>query len=204
MESPESGGGMVGRIQRILLQPKSEFTAIDSEPATVQGLITGWAVPLAAIAPVCHLIGGQVFGYGIMGLRHAGLPIAPAVILAVVSYGLALLSVFILSLLIDALAPSFGGVRDRVQATKAAVYSSVAAWLAGIFQLLPALAILGIVGLYSLYLLYVALPILMKAPQDRAIGYIVVIILLAIVMSFVVSGIVGAISASMFMSAALI
>ena len=60
-----------------------------------------------------------------------------------------------------------------------AAYSFTAAWLAGIFNIVPQLAILGLVGLYSFYLLYLGLPRLMKSPEDQSIGYIGVTIVRA-------------------------
>ncbi|HEV8613124.1 MAG TPA: YIP1 family protein, partial [Gemmatimonadales bacterium] len=96
----------------------------------------------------------------------------------------------VLALIIDALAPSFGGQKNPIQALKVAVYSSTAAWLAGIFAIIPSLGVLGILGLYSLYLLYLGLPILMKAPQDKAIGYTLVVVIVGIVI-FVVIGVVA-------------
>lgn len=49
---------------------------------------------------------------------------------------------------------------------------------------------LGIVGLYGLYLLHVGIPILMKSPQEKSIGYTVAVVIAAIVI-FVVIGIVS-------------
>ena len=54
-----------------------------------------------------------------------------------------------------------------------------AAWLAGVFVILPALSILSILGLYSFYLYYLGLPKLMKAPADKALVYTIVSILLS-------------------------
>ena len=85
------------------------------------------------------------------------------------------------------LAPTFDGKRSLIQGLKVAAYSSTAAWVAAIFALIPALSILSIAGLYSLYLLYLGLPVLMKAPKEKAVGYTVVVILAAIVI-FVVIG----------------
>jgi hypothetical protein len=45
-------------------------------------------------------------------------------------------------------------VSDETAAMKLAVYSPTAAWLAGVFAILPPLAILGILGLYSLYIFW--------------------------------------------------
>lgn len=45
--------------------------------------------------------------------------------------------VYILALIIDALAPTFNGVRNQIQAFKVAAYSFTASALAGVFQILP-------------------------------------------------------------------
>ena len=70
--------------------------------------------------------------------------------------------------------------------------------MAGIFGIIPALGWLGILGLYSLYLLYVGLPILMKAPEDKAVGYTVVVIIAAIVLFLVVGLVAGTFMAGTF------
>ncbi|MFW9777128.1 YIP1 family protein, partial [Brucella melitensis] len=84
--------------------------------------------------------------------------------------------VYVLALVINALAPTFGGTQNQGQALKVAVYASTAAMLGGVFSLLPALAILGLVAaLYSLYLLYLGLPLLMRSPAARAVPYTAVV-----------------------------
>ncbi|WP_125968461.1 Yip1 family protein [Sphingomonas koreensis] len=190
----ETSSNLIERIKNILLKPKEEWERIDAEPATVGGLMTGWVVPLAAIGPVAGLIGGLVFGYGGM----FGITIRPSVTMAVtgavISYLLALLCAWLFSKIIDALAPSFGGQKNPVQAMKVAAYSGTAAYLAGVFQIIPALGILGLLGLYSLYLLYLGLPRLMKAPADKAMGYTIVTVVVAIVLFFVVSIVTGALT----------
>ncbi|RSY80952.1 YIP1 family protein [Sphingomonas koreensis] len=190
----ETSSNLIERIKNILLKPKEEWERIDAEPATVGGLMTGWVVPLAAIGPVAGLIGGLVFGYGGM----FGITIRPSVTMAVtgavISYLLALLCAWLFSKIIDALAPSFGGQKNPVQAMKVAAYSGTAAYLAGVFQIIPALGILGLLGLYSLYLLYLGLPRLMKAPADKAMGYTIVTVVVAIVLFLVVSVVTGALT----------
>ncbi len=106
---------------------------------------------------------------------------------------LALAGTFVLALIIDGLAPTFGGQKNQVQALKVAAYSSTASWVAGIFMILPTLGWLGILGLYSLYLLYLGLPRVMKAPQDKAMGYTVIVIVCAIVLYVVIGAITVAV-----------
>lgn len=187
---------MIDRTRRLLTQPQDEWRSIDAEPMSSAGIYQGWVLPLAAIGPVATLIGSLVFGYSAFGVTYRP-TIVGALGTAAVSYVLSLVSVFVLALIIDALAPSFGGTRNQSQALKVSAFSMTAAWLAAIFGLVPLLGMLSIVGLYSLYLLFVGLPILMRAPADKALGYTVVSILAAAVL-FIMVGLVGGAVSSLF------
>jgi hypothetical protein len=196
--SPERQA-LIARVKNILTRPKAEWLVIDAEPATVNGLYTGYACILAAIPAVATLIGGQVFGHGAFGVTYRP-PLIGALATTVVSYVLSLVMVYVLALIIDALAPSFDGSKDRLKALKVAIYASTAGWVAGVFMILPALAVLGVLGgLYSLYLLYLGLPALMKAPQAKALGYTAVTIVVAIVLSIAVSAVAAAVGGLAFL-----
>ncbi|MEH0196015.1 Yip1 family protein [Caulobacter sp. CCNWLY153] len=185
---------LVGRVKRLLLTPSPEWERIDTEPATIKGLYVGYICILAAIPAVAGLVGSLVFGHGIPGVATIRPSPVGAIVGAVVGYGLSLLSVFVLGLIIDALAPSFDGQKNRLQAFKVAAYSGTAGWVAGIFGLFPPLAIIGgLAGLYGLYLLYTGLPRVMKAPKEKAIGYTIVTVLCAIVLYVIVGFITGAV-----------
>jgi hypothetical protein len=142
-----------------------------------------YIAPLAAIGPLAAIIGWSVFGIGVPSVGRYRMPLGSALASGVARYVLALVGVFVLALIIDALAPSFSGQKSRTQALKVAAYASTAAWCAGIFALVPPLAFLGILGLYSLYLLYSGLPVLIKVPQDKAMSYtlVVAIVLFALI-----------------------
>lgn len=186
VEGGSAATGLVARVKGVLLSPSSEWERIAREPATVGGLFTGYVCILAAIPAVAGLIGGQVFGVGLPGLSvkpGLGLGVASAV----VGYVGALLMTFILGLVIDALAPSFGAAKNRVQAFKVAAYSGTAGWVAGVLQIVPALGLVVLLAsLYGGWLLYLGLPRVMKAPAEKATGYAVVTILAAIVVSIVI------------------
>ena len=180
---------LVSRVKGILLSPRSEWAAIDTEPATVGGLYTGYIIPLAAIPAIAGFIGSSVIGSSLLGKWPMGWGLERAII----QFVLALAATYVLALIIDALAPSFGGQKSQIQALKVAAYSSTASWVAGIFTILPMLAILGLLGLYSLYLLYLGLPTLMKAPQEKAMGYTVVAVICAIVLYIVIGAVTVAV-----------
>ena len=50
----------------------------------------------------------------------------------IVNYAVSLPMVYVMALIVDALAPSFGGQKDRLQALKVIAYSSTAVWVAAI------------------------------------------------------------------------
>jgi len=183
---------LMDRAKNILLQPTKEWPVIDTEQTTIAGLYTGYIIPLAAIGPLASLIGWSVFGLRLPFVGSMKIPISFGIRNAVIVYVLGLVGVFVLGLIIDALAPTFAGQKNQIQALKVAAYSYTAAWVGGIFNLIPSLAILGLlVSFYSLYLLYLGLPVLMKAPQDKAVGYTVVVIIVAIVLYLIIGVVVA-------------
>jgi len=180
---------LVSRVKGILLSPKSEWATIDTEAASVSSLYTGYVMILAAISPICAFIGLSIIGTNILGTAWKS-PMGPGLTYAISTYVMALVGIYVIALIIDALAPTFGGQKSQMQALKVAAYSATAAWVGGVFALLPALGIIALLlSLYSLYLLYLGLPVLMKAPKEKAVGYTIVVVICMIVV-FVVAGIV--------------
>jgi|CXWL01.1.fsa_nt_gi hypothetical protein len=179
--------GLIARVKNIILTPSAEWDVIEKEPAEIAGLYKSYIMILAAIGPVAGMIKGVVFGYSVLGITYRP-GIMQAAVTAITSYIITLVGVFILALVIDALAPSFGATKNRIQAFKVAAYSSTAVWLARTLELLPGLGtLILLLGVYSLYLLYLGLPRLMKSPADKAMGYTAVTVVAAIVVAFVSS-----------------
>src|SRR5580700_7433705 len=185
---------IVDRVKNICLTPNTEWPIIADEPATTADLITGYVVPLAAIGAVAGFIGRSVIGTTtFLGTYRTSL--ATGLVLAVFAFVMAIVGVFVISLIIDALAPSFGGEKNSIRALKVAVYSYTPAWVAGVLNILPLLGVLVVLAaLYGLYLLYLGLPRLMKCPPDKAIGYTVVVVICAIVINLVIVAVGGAIA----------
>ncbi|MEQ8935237.1 MAG: Yip1 family protein [Amphiplicatus sp.] len=177
---------LIGRVQRLLMSPKTEWDAIDGEAVDTQKLITGYVAPLAAIPAIAGLIGTTVFGISFLGETYRT-PIMSALVLAVVQFALAIAMVFVVAFIIDMLAPQFGAQKSNSQALKVAAYWPTAIWVSGIFSIIPMLGILSLIGLiYSLYLLFIGLPKLMKPAPDKATTYTIVTIVAAIVASLII------------------
>ena len=187
---------LIERVKGILLSPKTEWEKIATETTDVKSLYVGYAMILAAIPAICGFIGSTLIGVSlpIVGTIRTG--VGAALVQLVLGYVLGLAVIYVVSLIVTALAPTFDGQKDPIQALKLVVYSSTPVWLAGIFSLVPLLGVLGILaGLYGLYLLYIGLTPLMKNPQDKSIGYtaliIVCYIVLAIIMGVIVAAVAG-------------
>jgi hypothetical protein len=185
---------LITRARALLLSPRTEWPVIATESTAPRDLYLGYVVWLAALPAVAGFLKSAVFGYGLpfMGTTFR-VPIGVALSSAVVGYLLSLISVFLLALIADTLAPTFGGTRDRQQALKLAAYSCTAGWVGGACVIIPGigwlLALAG--GIYSIYLLYLGLPVLMKCAADRAVGYTAVIVIAAIVIYWII-GLVAA------------
>ena len=178
---------LVDRVKKILLTPNKEWPVISAEPHTVAGLYTGYVMILAAIPAIASFIGFSIVGYSGFGATYR-IPMAAGVANMILGYAMTLGGVYVMALVIDGLAPNFGGEKSFMQALKVAAFFPTASWVAGIFSIIPALAILSVLGsLYSLYLLYTGLAPLMKVPEDKSIAYTAVVVLVAIVLMVVIS-----------------
>ncbi len=90
---------LVDRIKGILLQPKSEWSKIESEPGDAGYLLSNYVAILAAIPPICTFIGASIIGIG--GYRVG---IGMGLVYAVVLYVLMLIGLFVVGHIIDFLA----------------------------------------------------------------------------------------------------
>jgi hypothetical protein len=178
---------IVDRIKNICLTPATEWPVIASESTSIGTLISGYAAPLAAIGAIAGFIGTSMIGSLLVGRMG----VVAALGLAIWTFIGAIISVSIVGFVINVLAPTFGGQQDSARAMRVAVYSFTPAWIAALFNILPFLGILGLIGaFYGMYLLYLGLPVVMKSPKDKAAGYTVVTIVVAIV-AYVIVGAVG-------------
>lgn len=181
---------LTDRAKAMILTPKEEWAKIALETTPQGDILKSYVIPLAAIGPVASLIGGQVFGYGAFGFSYRP-PLVASLVSAIIGFVLSILGVFVMALIADALAPKFEGQSNKLAAFKLVAYSYTAAWLVGIFGLIPSLAFFGLLGIYSFYLLYTGVMPIMKVPEAKAGGYLAVTILCAIVLYAVVGVVVG-------------
>jgi hypothetical protein len=179
---------LVDRAKNMILSPTREWEVIKTETLSTGEMIGGYAAILALIPAAAGFIGKSLIGVPLLGK----IPIVPGFLWAILTYVMSLVSLWIMAVIIDALAPSFGATKDMSGSMKVSVFSMTAAWVAGIFSIIPLLGILGILGLYSLYLLYVGMKVVKAPPADKLVGYYVITLVVAIVVYVVITFVVSA------------
>ena len=162
---------LVDRIKGMLVEPRREWVTVAAEPATAQSLYTGWIMILAAVGPIALLLAMHSIQF------------------AVAQYVLSLITTFVLAVIVDALAPTFGGTKDFVASLKLVAYSYTAAWLSGVFLLLGTLGYLLtlVATVYAFYTFVLGAPVLGKSSAEKAIPFTLVVVLCAIVLAFLTS-----------------
>lgn len=178
---------LIERIRNVLLSPRTEWPVIAQEQTSVAALYTGYIMILAAIPAVCRFVGHTAFSPLGIGVNF---------LMMILTYAFALGMVFVVALIIDALAPAFGAQKSQLQALKTVAYASTASWVAGVFLIIPFVGwIIALAGsIYSLVQLYFALPHTMKSPPEKTGGYFVVVLVIVSVLSWLIGAIVTAIT----------
>jgi hypothetical protein len=178
---------------RLALKPGTEFPIIASERESIEAVVTRWVAPLLLVMLATKVLSAWIFGLDIDATVHGrtaslNVPfqLTEAILLALPLLVQSIVMVFVTALVIDALAPWFGGTRDLVQAVRTAAYVATPAWLVGIigpawemgvFRVQPPRGITMFVGaIWGIWLLLRALPPMMKVSNGKSWSYTAVIV----------------------------
>jgi hypothetical protein len=180
-DTKEHAVNVIERATNIILKPAETWAVIEQESGDLQQLYVPYMLVLAAIPAVAGFIGMSIFGIGGFGFSMR-IPVLSGLGMMVSQYVMTLVMVFVWGWLVNALASTFNGQPNLMNAVKLAVYASTPSMVAGVLHAIPGLGMLALLGgLYSLYVLYLGLPILMKNPQEKTIPYIAVSAVVGIV-----------------------
>ncbi|HEY7992119.1 MAG TPA: Yip1 family protein [Stellaceae bacterium] len=183
---------IVSRAKNMIMSPAAEWPVVASESYTVGSLYQGYIIQLAAIPPVATLIGTLLF-------RHIGF--GGALLIAIVTYILGLIGVYVVAFIAGKLAPMFGGNDSTEAGLKLVAFGSTAGWVGGVFHIIPALGILSLLAaIYGIYLFYTGVTPVMNVPSGRVIGYLIALIVAVIVVYIVIFALVGAIAGAGMMA----
>ena len=178
---------IIERARAIIVNPSPTWVTIEQENTAWQGLYMPYLATLALVPALASFIGWSVLGVGGIGTT-VQLPLLTGLGLMFAQYAVTLVMVAVWGWIISMCATSFGGQASVKRGVQLSVYASTPAMLVGVFSAVPALSLLALVGaLYALYLVYLGLPILMKCPPQRALGYVAVAAVGGIFSSLVIS-----------------
>jgi Yip1 domain len=172
------------RAAILLVNPFSGWTGIEKEPGDAIFLLSGYVALFALIPALANFIGASVIGVIVPGGDVVREPVFDGLLSAVLGYAATFVQVLLVALMIDVLAPRFGGQRSFTRALNVTVYSFTPLWLAGIFLLLPGLRFLSFTALYGVYLLTKGLPVVMKSPAESAKRYATAVTVFAAALIF--------------------
>lgn len=154
---------LANRVIELMTNPKKTWDTIRSEPDQGKELILGYVLLLALIPTVFGFVGNLLFGEGFLY----------SLVYAILLLGVFLGSLFVLGLLVNTMAPSFGTVRNENAAFKLVAYVSTPVWVAGFLTLIPQLTMLAMLAGfgYAGYLFYLGCQALMETPEEKALKF---------------------------------
>jgi hypothetical protein len=178
---------LIDRVKNVLLTPKTEWDAINAETAVPGSLFTTYVLPLALVAAAGQLLGGLALS--------RGASLAYVLVTAVLAAAVSVIGYFVAIHVIDLLAPTFGSEKNLSKSAQLVAYSLTPSYVAGLLSFVPALGgILGIAGwVYSIYIMYLGVGLLKKTPEDKKVVYLLVAWVVMIVITMVISGVLGTI-----------
>jgi hypothetical protein len=188
---------LIARVKAILMTPKTEWPVIAAEPATAGDIFKNYVIWLAGLGAIASFVSNSIIGHSMWILGTIRVPVTIGLTHAILNWVMTLVFTWLFAWLIDALAPTFGGQKNRVQALKAAAYAFTAGWVGSVALILPVLGVLiAIAGVvYGIYLLYLGLPQTMKCPPEKAGAYTAVTVVIAIIAGWILSMVVWGIVA---------
>jgi len=173
------------RAKAMLLDPLAEWARIERETGDPAFVLSRYVAVLALIPAVFGFIGTSLIGVVVADGTTVRTPVFNGLFGAVFGYVMTCATVLLLGLIIDLVAPLFGGRRDFDSAFKLAVYSFTPVWLAGVFLVLPGLRFLMLSGFYGAYVLWLGLPRLIKVPEQKTPSFVVLIVVCACLLVYI-------------------
>ncbi|MCC5977397.1 MAG: YIP1 family protein [Salinarimonas sp.] len=182
---------LITRAAAIIARPREEWPRIAQEEPNIAAIYLAYVLPLAAIPAVASALGASLVGIELPGMGVIRMEPGQAFVSGAFQYAMQLATVYVMALVLAWLAPRFGGSGERAAAFKVVAYAFTPTWLAGVFNLFPALSFLTLLGLYAVYLIYTGLPAVMNIPQRRALMATALLILIGIVLSALIGALIG-------------
>ncbi|HKI77625.1 MAG TPA: YIP1 family protein [Ignavibacteriaceae bacterium] len=172
---------LVERAKNIIVTPKTEWPVIASETSNTQQIMVTYILPLTVLVAIANII-----GWGVIGSVYTSFKWGIA--MGLVQFFSIFISIFIGSLVINALAPNFESTKDSGRAMQLVAYSYTPSLVGGMLAIFPVIGWIGtLFGIYGLYLLYLGLPTMMKTPKDKVPIYFIISLVVMVIVYWLIA-----------------
>ena len=172
----------------LVRSPKAYVTAHKDDSVSIGDIMIRYVAVLAAIPSFAFLIGfywySSITSYNTTFVNDYNYSATDFIfITAVLAYILFIVAVCVLGVAFRLLAPKFNSSAEGAKPFKLAAYVYTPIFLVSILDIIPiGYAYLGVLGLpYGLYILYRGLPTLLGTPKEKALSYVIVAAIAAVV-----------------------
>ncbi len=184
----------LSNAKNVVLSQQSEWTRVMSDENDKSSLMR-YGMTLIVITYAIMLVLSLVFNSG-MGV-FVSFSMTYVITMIVIQFVLAIASLYFIPMILAAIAPSFGGKNDALNALKLYVFVETPAWIGMAVSRLPVIGWLVAIAaaIYAIYLFWLHVSEAMTVPEDKKIGYVIVSVIVLAVIYFVIGAIGAGIAA---------
>ena len=189
----------LSQAKAVLLQQQSEWSKVLSENEERQNYITYGAI-LIVLSYIAMFIGsafliGAFGAFGVLSLGPAYYAVFEGIQLV-----LAIAALYIIPQILAAIAPSFSGQNNSLNALKLYVFAMTPAWIGSMLGILPVIGWLGAIagGIYGIYLFWQHVTEAMSIPEDKKVIYVIASVISIGVVMLIISAVATAVTSAMF------
>jgi Yip1 domain len=179
----------------VLMSENAEWTRVMAVENDKQSLLR-YGMVLITIAYVLIFLFSLMSPSGMGGF--VAFSTTYVIAMVVVEFVIGIASLYFIPMILAALAPSFGGKNDSMNALKLFVFAGTPSWIGMALSKIPYLGVLIMIAgaVYAIYLFWQHVAEAMSIPADKKVGYVVVSILVLAVI-YIVIGAIGGVIANM-------
>jgi Yip1-like protein len=184
----------LSNAKEVILHENAEWTRVMLEENNKQSLIR-YGMVLILIAYALTFLLSLLFT---MNVGYIGaFSTTYLITMVVVEFALGIASLYFIPAILAAIAPSFGGKNDSLNALKLFVFAATPSWIGTAVSRIPVLGMLiAIAGaVFAIYLFWQHVAEAMSIPADKKVGYVIVSVVVLAVIFFVIGAIGAAIAA---------
>ncbi len=184
----------ISNAKDVLLSQNAEWTRVMSEENDKQSLLR-YGMVLITIAYALLFVLSLLFSSGMGGF--VAFSTTYIITTVVIQFALGIASLYFIPTILAALAPSFGGKNDSLNALKLFVFAATPSWIGMALSRVPILGILAAIagGIFAIYLFWQHVAEAMTIPADKKVGYVIVSVVVLAVIFFVIGAIGAGIAA---------